>query len=424
MMSLTAARLLSPARVTLRSAALAPRSGQLNVLLATLAASVAAATSVLASALILRLRRGSARTRQRPAIKRLSVIAEESACLAPLASPVVVHAELTGFAPPNSPPVVVQDLRWMVTKSPREFFRFLRGGHVLESFAALSNSVLRGTQCEMGDARVLQRLEMEEQGMSAADFFAKHGFILVKHRTAMTAADWQHSDVDLKEHPGEGETAARDEKYMTADTPVRRIWSHEAEAILQSLIPEAASFELPSFGFLRKSANGIFSGKGASRTVHNDLPLDLDKACNRAKRLVPRMGQQRELLETCDYSSLLVCNLWRPIAPSTKPVESAPLCVCDAKSVTAEDFVEHNIGALDDPRATQITGLKHNARQRWYYYPAMTTEEVLVFRQFQHVKGDAAATMPAFHTAFRDPASPEAAEPRISFEYRVGVLTR
>ena len=54
----------------------------------------------------------------------------------------------------------------------------------------------------------------------------------------------------------------------------------------------------------------------------------------------------------------------------------------------------------------------------------MTTEEVLVFRQFQHAKGDAAATMPAFHTAFRDPASPEAAEPRISFEYRVGVLTR
>ena len=55
----------------------------------------------------------------------------------------------------------------------------------------------------------------------------------------------------------------------------------------------------------------------------------------------------------------------------------------------------------------------------------METDEVLVFRQFERAKGDSAPpVMPTFHTAFCDPTAPANAEPRVSFEYRVSMLTR
>ena len=334
----------------------------------------------------------------------------------------VVTAELSGFYPATSASHVIQDSRWLTTWKVRDFLRFLGNGHVIETFRTIRQGYAK-TRLRVGDARQLQRQEMEEQGMSAPDFFAKHGFILLKHQTAMTEEDWLAS-VENIESFFDADVAVRDERYMSSDTPARRIWSKEAESILKSVIPGAASLELPSQGVRRESTMGRFSGKGAVSLVHNDLPLDVDQACEKASRLAPRMRQQREQLQGPDgYKSLLLCNLWRPIAPCKK-VQAMPLCLCDASSIAPEDFVELQI-APDEPGSLQITGLKYNPRQRWFYYPAMETDEVLVFRQFERAKGDSAPpVMPTFHTAFCDPTAPANAEPRISFEYRVSMLTR
>jgi len=87
----------------------------------------------------------------------------------------------------------------------------------------------------------------------------------------MTEEDWLAS-VENIESFFDADVAVRDERYMSSDTPARRIWSKEAESILKSVILGAASLELPSQGVRRESTLGRFSGKGAVSLVHNDLP--------------------------------------------------------------------------------------------------------------------------------------------------------
>ena len=54
----------------------------------------------------------------------------------------------------------------------------------------------------------------------------------------------------------------------------------------------------------------------------------------------------------------------------------------------------------------------------------MTTDEVLLFRNAHYRKGDEDnGDVPVFHSAFVHPDTPKDAEPRLSFEYRVGFLT-
>jgi len=67
--------------------------------------------------------------------------------------------------------------------------------------------------------------------------------------------------------------------------------------------------------------------------------------------------------------------------------------------------------------------LRHNPDQRWYYYPGMTTGEVLAFKNFQCFKDDARPTLrTCFHSAFEERGAPAHAAPRQSCEYRVGVF--
>ena len=54
----------------------------------------------------------------------------------------------------------------------------------------------------------------------------------------------------------------------------------------------------------------------------------------------------------------------------------------------------------------------------------MTTDEVLVFKNFESFKGrdeGSSVVRSCFHTAFTHPGTPETAEPRHSAEYRVEV---
>lgn len=82
------------------------------------------------------------------------------------------------------------------------------------------------------------------------------------------------------------------------------------------------------------------------------------------------------------------------------------------------------VGFSDTGVAAKGQYLKASDDHKWYYYPNMTNEEVLVFTQFEEWKGvdnkapDAKFTS-NFHCAFKDPTAPqENAEPRRSCEYR------
>ena len=71
-------------------------------------------------------------------------------------------------------------------------------------------------------------------------------------------------------------------------------------------------------------------------------------------------------------------------------------------------------------KPTNQLALRYGEGQRWYYYPEMTPDEVLVFKQFQCSKDDPEPPLAScFHSAFELPDTPADADERQSCEHRV-----
>jgi hypothetical protein len=106
-----------------------------------------------------------------------------------------------------------------------------------------------------------------------------------------------------------------------------------------------------------------------------------------------------------------IIQVWRPIR---LPVESFPLAICDARSVSFDDFV---ISERRYPnRVGQTYAITYNPQHKWFWFPRMRREEAIVFKVFDSLK-DGRARWTA-HTAFDDPTSPPNARPRESIEIR------
>ena len=80
-------------------------------------------------------------------------------------------------------------------------------------------------------------------------------------------------------------------------------------------------------------------------------------------------------------------------------------------------------GIAPNNAVTHHVGLRFNPGQRWYFYPRMTADEVLVFKIFQLTRHEEPQMYRAcFHSAVADPGTPPDAQPRQSCEHRVGVM--
>jgi hypothetical protein len=106
-----------------------------------------------------------------------------------------------------------------------------------------------------------------------------------------------------------------------------------------------------------------------------------------------------------------IVNLWRPI---TGPLQDAPLALCDARTVTAQDWAEQDLIYAD--RTGEIYALKYNPAHHWFYAPGMMPDEVLLLKCFDSATDGRARFMP--HTAFDDPTAPANSLPRESIELR------
>jgi hypothetical protein len=106
-----------------------------------------------------------------------------------------------------------------------------------------------------------------------------------------------------------------------------------------------------------------------------------------------------------------IIQVWRPIR---HPVESFPLAICDARTVSPEDFVIAERRYPD--RIGQTYAITYNPGHAWYWFPRMRRDEALVFKVYDSLK-DGRARWTA-HTAFEDPTSPPNARPRESIEIR------
>ncbi len=106
-----------------------------------------------------------------------------------------------------------------------------------------------------------------------------------------------------------------------------------------------------------------------------------------------------------------IIQVWRAI---NRPIQSNPLAVADARSVSMEDLLvaerryPHRVG--------QTYRLKYSPNHRWFYFPEMRRDEALVFKVYDSEKDGRARFTP--HTSFEVPMSPPNAPPRQSIEVR------
>jgi len=143
------------------------------------------------------------------------------------------------------------------------------------------------------------------------------------------------------------------------------------------------------------------------RRAHNDYTEW--SGPQRLKDILP--DEAEELLKR----RFAIIQTWRPIR---YPVETHPLAIADARSVSFGDFV---LSERRYPnRIGQTYAIAYNPKHKWYWLPRQARDEALVFKVYDSAK-DGRARWTA-HTAFDDPTTPPDARPRESIEIRTLAL--
>lgn len=142
--------------------------------------------------------------------------------------------------------------------------------------------------------------------------------------------------------------------------------------------------------------------------VHNDYTARSGFVCLRE-----RLGDEANALMQERFQ---IMNVWRPLVK----VEDYPLALCDARTLTPADLVDTERRAPTHIGEIQLA--LHNPAQRWYYYPDMHSDEVLLFKTFDST--DNGMRPCSIHSAVQLPDAPPDAKPRESIETRAFVFYR
>jgi hypothetical protein len=108
---------------------------------------------------------------------------------------------------------------------------------------------------------------------------------------------------------------------------------------------------------------------------------------------------------------MAIIQAWRPTAG---PVFRDPLAICDARSLAPSDLIAAERRHAE--RVGEIYHVAYNPAQRWFYFPDMTSDEVIIFKCYDS-RRDGRARFTA-HGSFEDPSTPPSAPPRESIEIR------
>lgn len=140
--------------------------------------------------------------------------------------------------------------------------------------------------------------------------------------------------------------------------------------------------------------------------VHNDYT-----SASGPRRLRDFLADAPEEAERLAARRFAIINVWRPLAG---PVLDQPLVLCDASTVRDEDLV--SVERRGEDRVGELQVALYDPRQRWYVFPHMQRNEVLLFKTFDSALDG--RTRFTLHSSFRDPDVPANAPPRESLETR------
>jgi hypothetical protein len=217
-----------------------------------------------------------------------------------------------------------------------------------------------------------------------------HGFCLARHRTDIT--EW--------------------DRNYGPETP----YATQVREVVQRLT--GADFVVPLGGMLRSS------GQTGSNIQPPAAEAHVDFTQRSAERIAERLYRKARP-DGPGYRRFLAFSLWRALSP---PPQDMPLALCDGRSVR-DDEGTHNTkidvdeiptgDALFAPVAgeedmTAATIFHHSPDHRWWYFPDMSSEEVILIKFYD---SDHSTAWRCPHTAFRDTSRPDA-NPRRSMEFR------
>ena len=124
------------------------------------------------------------------------------------------------------------------------------------------------------------------------------------------------------------------------------------------------------------------------------------------------------------YRRFAMVNAWRSM---TGTIEEWPIAVCDARTVNENLLVDTYRHAphraepsFEYCRSRSTRHAAFDSSHRWYYYPEMKRDEVLLFKNYDTLKDGTARF--ALHSAFEDPSTPQNPRPRESIETRAFVF--
>ena len=188
------------------------------------------------------------------------------------------------------------------------------------------------------------------------------------------------------------------------EAELRRVYYPEIEALIKA---ESGARRVVVFDHTLRTADDALREKEKIREVvrraHNDYTEQ--SAPQRLKDILP--DEADELLK----KRFAIIQVWRPIR---HPVETHPLAIADARSVSTDDFV---LSERRSPgRIGQTYAVAYSPKHKWFWFPRQARDEALVFKVYDSAK-DGRARWTA-HTAFDDPTSTPNSRPRESIEIR------
>ena len=269
------------------------------------------------------------------------------------------------------------------------------------------------------DARVLQVRECDGNPHFESRFLHSHGFVLLDHLS--NVENWDSGALPQFDAL---EVGPRRVVKSEGENEIETKYVKEVEQLIRNRLLPGKKLEIEQpVQVLRRgkeTANPFF-GVG----VHNDYGSTPDDFQDNIQAYgTEEKGQEwRNRFDSEDVEAFMVINFWRTVHMH-EPLKHMPLAVLDARSIDAEDLVSSGLkGFTFSGKVTNQLSLRYNENLRWYYYPDMTVDEVLVLKLFHAIKGESTPKFRScYHSAFENPHTPDNVKERQSCEHRVNVF--
>lgn len=191
------------------------------------------------------------------------------------------------------------------------------------------------------------------------------------------------------------------------DTALRSIYHPELVELLKRV---TGAQRVEVFDDTRRSSSVAKQQQHGARDPANIVHNDYSHGSG-LKRLADFFSDSPEEAQRLKQGRFAIINAWRPIGA---PVVDHPLVLCDARSMHDGDLVP--VERRGEDRTGELQVALHDPRQRWYYYPRMDRNEVLLFKTFDSARDGRTRFTP--HSSCKDPRVPDDAPPRESLETR------